>query len=58
MNIREGKQKICKNREGDQREETPKYGEQTEGSWRGRGRGEGLHGEGALRNPLLKSLWH
>ena len=35
MNIREGKQKEYKNREGDKTEETHKYGEQTEGYWRG-----------------------
>ena len=40
MNIREGKQKEYKNREGDKTEETHKYGEQTEGYWRGCGRGE------------------
>ena len=45
MNIREGKQKH-KNREGDKTEETHKYGEQTEGYWRGCGRGDGLNGKG------------
>ena len=44
MNIREGKQKYYKNREGDKTKETPKYGEQTEGFWRGCGRGNGLSG--------------
>ena len=43
MNIREGKQKQYKNREGDKTEETHKYGEQTEGYWRGCGRGDGLN---------------
>ena len=57
MNVREGKQKY-KNREGDKTEETLKYGEQTECSWRGCGRGDGLNGEGALRNLLLKSVLH
>ena len=42
MNIREGKQKY-KNR-GDKTEETHKYGEQTEGYWRGCGRGDELNG--------------
>ena len=31
--------KYIKNREGDKTEETHKYGEQTEGYWRGCGRG-------------------
>ena len=44
MNIREGKQKSYKNRERDKTEETHKYGEQTEGYWRGGGRGDGLNG--------------
>ena len=44
MNIREGKQKQYKNREEDRTEETHKYGEQTEGCWRGCGRGDGLNG--------------
>ena len=57
MNIREGKHKY-KNRKGDKTEETHKYGEQTEGYGRGGGRGEGLNGGGALRNLLLKSLFH
>ena len=35
MNIREGKEKQYKNREGDKTEETLKYGEQTEGYWGG-----------------------
>ena len=39
MNIREGKQKAYENTEGDKTEETHKYGEQTEGYWRGCGRG-------------------
>ena len=43
MNIREEKQKY-KNREGDKTEETHKYGEQTEGYWRGFGREDGLNG--------------
>ena len=34
MNIREGKQKSYKNREGDKTKETHKYGEKTEGCWR------------------------
>ena len=58
MNIREGKQKYYKNREGDKTEETHKYGEETEGCWRGRGRRDELNGERALRNLLLKSLLH
>ena len=33
MNIREGKQKSYKNREGHKTEETLKYGEQREGYW-------------------------
>ena len=41
--IREGKQKEYKNREGDKTEETHKYGEQT-GYWMGCGRGNGLNG--------------
>ena len=41
MNIREGKQKSYKNREGDKTEETHKYREQTEGYWRGCGREDG-----------------
>ena len=44
MNIRERKQKSYKNREGDKTEETLKYGEQTEGYWRGCGRGDELTG--------------
>ena len=40
MNIREGKQKLYKNRDGDKTKETHKYGEQTEGCWRGCGRWE------------------
>ena len=58
MNIREEKQKLYKNREGDKTEETHKYREQTEGCWRVCGRGDGLNGEGALRNLPLKSLLH
>ena len=53
MNIREGRQKQYKNREGDKTEETLKYGEQTglpEGGWAKWVRG--------LRNLLLKSLLH
>ena len=46
MNMREGKQKSYKNREGDNTEETHKYGEQTQGYRRGAGRGEGLMGKG------------
>ena len=56
MNISEGKQKEYTNREGDKTEDTHKYGEQTEGYWRHCGRGDGLNGEGALKNLLLKSL--
>ena len=56
MNIRKGKQKSYKNRERDKTEETHKYGDQTEGHWRGSGRGDGLNGEGALRSLLRKSL--
>ena len=41
MNIREGKQKQYKNREGDKTEDT--HGEQTEGYWRGCGREDGLN---------------
>ena len=44
MNTREGKQKYYKNREGDKTEESHKYGEQSEGYWRGCGRGDGLNG--------------
>ena len=44
MNIRERKQKLYKNREGDKTEETHKYGEQTEGYGRGGGRAYGLNG--------------
>ena len=46
MNIRDGKQKYYKNREGkgDKTEETHKYGEQTERYWRGCGRRDGLNG--------------
>ena len=44
MNIREGKQKQYKNREGDKTEETHKHGEQIEGYWTGCGRGNGLNG--------------
>ena len=44
MNIREGKQKEYKNREEDKREETHKYGEQTEGYLRDCGRRDGLNG--------------
>ena len=44
MNIRERKQKEYKNRKGDKTEETPKYGEQTEGHGRGCGRRDGLNG--------------
>ena len=54
-------EKGCKNyikTEGDKTEETHKYGEQTEGCWRGCGRGDGLNGQGASRNLLLKSLFH
>ena len=58
MNTREGKQNEYKNRVGDKTEETLKYGEQTEGCWRGCGQGDGLNGQGALRNLLLKSLLH
>ena len=58
MNIRERKQKYYKNREGDKTEKTQKYGEQTEDYWRGCGRRDGLNGEGALRNLLLKLLFH
>ena len=39
MNLREGKQKYYKNREGDKTEETHKYGEQNESYWRGVGGG-------------------
>ena len=40
MNIREGKQKQYKNREGDKTEETLQYGEHvTEGYWRDCGKG-------------------
>ena len=44
MNIREGKTKIIQKQGGDKTEETHKYGEQTEGYWRGGGRGDGLNG--------------
>ena len=44
MNIREGKQKKYKNREGDKTEEIHKYGEQNEGYWKGCERGDGLNG--------------
>ena len=44
MNIREGKQNQYKNREEDETEETHKYGESTEGYWRGCGKGDGLNG--------------
>ena len=44
MNLREGKQKEYKNREGDKTEETLKSGEHTEGYWRGCRRGDGLNG--------------
>ena len=44
MNIRERKQKYT-NKEGDKTEETHKYGEQTEGYWRGCGRWDGLNGQ-------------
>ena len=44
MNIRGGKQKEFKNREGDKTEKTHKYGEQTEGYGRGCGREDGLNG--------------
>ena len=39
-----GRETKYKNREGDKTEETHKYGEQTEGYWRGFGRGDGLNG--------------
>ena len=41
MNIREGKQKEYKNREGDKAQETLKYREQTKGYWRVVGGGMG-----------------
>ena len=44
MNIREGKQKQYKNREGDKTEETHKYGEQTEQTATGVVGGDGLNG--------------
>ena len=44
MNVREGKQKYYKNREGEKTEKTHKYREQTEGGWRGCGREDGLNG--------------
>ena len=44
MNIREGKQNNIKTGREDKTEETHKYGEQTEGYWRGCGRGDGLNG--------------
>ena len=50
--------KRYKNRVGDKTEKTLKYGKQTEGYWRGCGRGDGLSGGGALRNLLLKSWLH
>ena len=43
MNLREGKQKEYKNREGDKTEETFKYREHAEGCWRGCGFGDGLN---------------
>ena len=43
MDIREGKQ-IIKKQGGGKTEETHKYGEQTEGYWRGCGKGDGLNG--------------
>ena len=41
-----GKETKNKYREGDKTEETLKYGEQTEGYWRGCGRGNELNGKG------------
>ena len=38
-----GRETKYKNRERDKTEETHKYGEQTEGYWRGCGRGDGLN---------------
>ena len=35
---------IQKNREGDKTDETHKHGEQTEGCWRGCGKGDELNG--------------
>ena len=58
MNIREGKQKSYKNREGDKTEETHKYREQTEDCWRVYGGGGWAKCVRALRNLLLKSLLH
>ena len=57
MNIREGKQKEYKNKEGSKQKRLLNM-ENKQGYWRVCGRGDGLNGSGTLRNLPLKSLLH